>query len=144
MTDIKFRAKRLDNGEWVYGYYALLPHPLSGFLKSFMVVSSYNEKEECGLQDFVLIDKNTLGQYTGEKDKNGKEIYEGDIVIYDFTRYVTKEPVAGIVEYKTEYASYGIVPLAYRDSIVLFGDLDMNAPLEVVGNIHDKENRYFN
>ena len=82
-----------------------------------------------------------LEQYTGLKDKNGKEIYEGDIIIYDFTTYVAKEPVMGVVKYSAESAAYGIVPLAYRDSIEWFGELAINAPLEVVGNIHETEKK---
>ena len=56
-----------------------------------------------------------------------KEIYEGDIIIYDFTTYVAKEPVMGVVKYSAESAAYGIVPLAYRDSIVV-RRIAINAP----------------
>lgn len=132
---LKFRAWHKEQKRY-------LPVDVLEFVEEVIYV--YELEDEGYHNDYLYnFSSVIIEQFIGLKDKNGKEIYEGDIVIYDFTRYVTKEPVAGIVEYKTECASYGIVPLAYRDSIVLFGDLDMNAPLEVVGNIHDKENRYF-
>ena len=84
-------------------------------------------------------DEVIIEQFTGLKDKNGKEIYEGDIIIYDFTRYVAKEPVMGVVKYSAESAAYGIVPLAYKDSMEWFGELAINAPLEVIGNIHEED-----
>ena len=132
MIEIKFRA-------WRKGISYIFSKPY--LLAEYTVLSFLPEDEELkgidcfGYDDFEF---DCIEQFTGLKDKNGKEIYEGDIVIYDFARYAAPEPIAGIVKYKTECASYGIVPLAYRDSIVLFGDLDLYAPLEVIGNIHEE------
>lgn len=72
MRQIMFRGKCIDNGEWVYG--DLLANTPDG--KVFIQPTDYNKPP-------VIIDKETIGQYTGLQDKDGQKLYEGDIVLKD-------------------------------------------------------------
>lgn len=140
MREIKFRAKRLDNGEWVNG---------SGLLMAddFCVIDRDTEMyvdekyEWAGNTHFfrvagVMCDLKTIGQYTGLKDKNGKEIYEGDIIrSFDsneeaILHCIVWEEARFVALFKGRY---------FRSKCFLKQDWLDEFDKEVIGNIHDNK-----
>lgn len=110
MREILFRGKRIDNGEWIMGDFSKESDGSSGIRPAGKIIR------------YRVIPK-TLGQFTGLTDKNGKKIFEGDIVKYENKIYEIK--------YLEKYARF-----APSNESTVFMVCAFNH-LEVVGNIYD-------
>ena len=131
MRDIKFRGKRVDNGEWVYGSLAYIES------RAFIFPDdAYVTRFQHGADDLLVILSpievlpKTVGQFTGLLDKNSVEIYEGDVVTCEDFNTMNYSVLfqGGAFGYVNRYG--GLEWLWIDDET---GASD----LEVIGNIHD-------
>ena len=90
MREIKFRGKSKKDDEWRYGTY-ICNNPLRMIIRPFWeihkIVFWHGGNWGWGCEEVI---PETIGQYTGLKDKNDKEIYEGDIILWHDKKYVAK------------------------------------------------------
>lgn len=129
MREILFRGKRVDNGEWVYGYFWS-----NDVGNSFIRVTK--ENDEIVLKDYE-VSPETVGGYTGLTDKNGKKIFEGDIVRYQPELW--RESLQSVVEYcadKLNYPAFDLKNNGYDEGNELQFAYEEGG-CEVIGTIYD-------
>lgn len=118
MREIKFRAWDYESERWVYGYYTKL---VEGIRKYDAIVS----EDGGSLVRYYIDDIKTLGQYTGLKDLNGKEIYGGDIV-----RAIEKSGVwLSEVRYVVDCFCAGLHTISSYKDIKVIGNIYENPEL---------------
>lgn len=131
-----FKAKRIDNGEWVQGYYVKGLDLFKDFEEAHLIFEPNTVFYSSGETDgWHKIDPNTICQCTGLKDKNGKLIWENDIASY--SDLITGDKKIICIEWNKMQASF---VRKYRSPMGLqyiYIDEYIASRMEIIGNIFD-------
>lgn len=121
MREILFRAKRLSDGEWIDGS---------------LFIDEKKDKHEIliGYVNYRIgweVDSETVGQFTGLTDKNGKKIFEGDIVVHEVQKGILFNK--GVINWDAKNARWAHQLNTMNPCLCMFD----SSTHEVIGNIHD-------
>lgn len=121
MREILFKAKRMDNGEWVEGYFTMNPRNKNAYITSNV----------SGCAHPNLVDPATVCQYIGLTDKNGKKIFEEDNIRFSSWEGASKERT---VRWDEEHNRFCV----WLNGATSLGVNRYLSNIEVIGNIHDE------
>ena len=127
MREILFKAKRVDNGEWVVGQYVNTCYPGNDKETGHFIVVYPNEYHE--------IYTSTICQFTGLCDKNGKKIWENDILMAHLDEFYPEDVTYETVEWNV---SGWVIHEAGSTDREYLDEFDLEH-FEVVGNIFDNK-----
>ena len=146
MRTIRFRGQKPSNGVWVYG---------SLVYSNEIDAAIYYQtgKGPVRSMEWVYVNHDTVGQFTGLLDKNGKEIYEGDVLRsddYPFSSIQDNEidNYYGVMFWSHEETAFNVMCVkniksssvrTMTDGYSYFFSKDSSQDFEVIGNIHDPE-----
>ena len=149
MRTIKFRGKKVTNGVWAYGSLVYLD-------ENGAAIYVQTDNGSAKVMDLVYVYPDTVCQFTGFLDKNGKEIYEGDVLRSDEYPYSCigdkkRDNYFGVIEWNENETAFYIVTIknpkssvkGISDGISDYLSKSALQDFEVIGNIYDDEWKQF-
>lgn len=124
MRQIKFKAKRLDNNTWVEGYF----YAECG---NTYIIEDRQSESMLNRNDAHQVDPSTVCQFTGLKDKNGKEIFENDLL------YDEDSGIVSAIKWKRHICGYVYEKAGMFATVHVFSE--HTCFLKIVGNKFDRK-----
>lgn len=124
VESIKFKAKRLDNGEWIKGYFYEEND-------NTYIIENRQKESKLNRNPAYQIDPSTVCMFTGLKDCGGKELFENDLI-----HFVGHKPIGTVIWSEENYAfmvASGNEPLYWLSDVLEIGKI------EIVGNKFDRK-----